>query len=146
MTSNSCSLSYFEHSSNWYFSIHSLWRCIIMVFQQKTTIRSHHQEKTSIQVWRQNHILSYFEHSSSWYFSIHSLWRYIIIVFQEKTTIRSHYQEKTSIQVWHQIHVLYHILNIARTGTFQYIHSEGISWTFIMVTAWWLKSTVKTRI
>ena len=26
MTSKSCSLSYFEHSSNWFFSIHSLWR------------------------------------------------------------------------------------------------------------------------
>ena len=32
MTSKSCSLSYFEHSSNWYFSIHSLWRYIINIF------------------------------------------------------------------------------------------------------------------
>ena len=30
------------------------------------------------------------------------------------------------IQVWRQSHVLFHILNIAGTGTFQYIHFEGI--------------------
>ena len=30
MTSKSCSLSYFEQSSNWYFSMHSLWRYIII--------------------------------------------------------------------------------------------------------------------
>ena len=30
------------------------------------------------------------------------------------------------IQVWRQNHILYHILNIARIGTFEYIHSEGI--------------------
>ena len=30
------------------------------------------------------------------------------------------------IQVWRQNHILCHILNIARTGTFQYIHFEGI--------------------
>ena len=29
MTSKSCSLSYFEHSSDWYFSVYSLWRYII---------------------------------------------------------------------------------------------------------------------
>ena len=30
------------------------------------------------------------------------------------------------IQVWRQNHILYRTLNIARTGTFRYIHSEGI--------------------
>ena len=75
--------------------------------------------------------LSYFEHSLNWYISIHSVWRCIIIVFQEKTTIRSHYQDKTSIQVWRQTHILYHILNIARTGTFQYIHSEGTGFSLV---------------
>ena len=30
------------------------------------------------------------------------------------------------MQVRRQNHILCHILNIARTGTFQYIHSEGI--------------------
>ena len=30
------------------------------------------------------------------------------------------------IQVWRQNHILYHILDIDRTGTFQYIHSEGV--------------------
>ena len=29
-----------------------------------------------------------------------------------------------NIQIWRQNHVLYHILNIARLDTFQYIHSE----------------------
>ena len=32
MTSKPYSLSYFEHSSNWYFSMHSLWRYIIIQF------------------------------------------------------------------------------------------------------------------
>ena len=32
ITSKLYSLSYFEHSSNWYFSIHSLWRYIIIEF------------------------------------------------------------------------------------------------------------------
>ena len=30
------------------------------------------------------------------------------------------------VGVWHQNNVLYHILNIARTDTFQYIHSQGM--------------------
>ena len=30
------------------------------------------------------------------------------------------------LRVWRQNHILYHILNIAWTGIFQYIHSEGI--------------------
>ena len=30
------------------------------------------------------------------------------------------------IRVWRQNHILYHILNIARTDIFQYIHFEGI--------------------
>ena len=35
------------------------------------------------------------------------------------------------ILVWRQNQILFHILNIARTGTFQYIHSAGILQIFL---------------
>ena len=51
MTSKPYSASYFEHSSNWYFSIHSLWRYIIMWImkcQLGNTILTPHHLKAEI--------------------------------------------------------------------------------------------------
>ena len=44
MTSKPYSLSYFEHNSNWYFSIHSLWRYSINWILKHSYI-SHTQQK-----------------------------------------------------------------------------------------------------
>ena len=63
MTSKPCSLSYFENSSNWYFSIHSLWRYTVksleydIIFPALKRLEENHvalENRSSALQWLQN--------------------------------------------------------------------------------------------